>query len=390
MRTYQQTTAQTDHRWYIVDAAGRAPWHACGAQIARALSGKHKPTWTPHIDDGDHVIVVNAEKIELGGKKWKQKLYYRHSNYPGGLKVQTAREIARQASRALDRESRARHARDQPHARRAAAPLERLYRRRASARGAESAAACRPHFRRRYLNDAVEVIQSTGRRKRAVARVKLMLGQGVITVNGKPVDEYFPRPQLLQIVRQPLEATQSGLALRRPRQGRRRRRNRPGRRDSPRHRARAAGDRRVAQRDASQERFPHARSARKRIEEVRPQARPQALPVQQTLRAALAYALKLVAIALGAVALIVAAARGLDRTRLFQRRVSARGSTSRLPSLMPLPWSLGDVAALAGVAAIVWQIVDFRTTRDRAGGASCRRCSSTAPRSSRSTRCGSS
>jgi len=60
------------------------------------------------------------------------------------------------------------------------------------------------------VNDAIDVIQSTGRRKRAVARVKLSLGQGVITVNGKPIDEYFSRPQLLQIVRQPLEATQSG------------------------------------------------------------------------------------------------------------------------------------------------------------------------------------
>jgi small subunit ribosomal protein S9 len=59
------------------------------------------------------------------------------------------------------------------------------------------------------LNEPVEVIQSTGRRKRAVARVKLVLGQGIITVNNKPIDEYFSRPQLLQIVRQPLEATQS-------------------------------------------------------------------------------------------------------------------------------------------------------------------------------------
>lgn len=59
------------------------------------------------------------------------------------------------------------------------------------------------------MDDSLDVIQSTGRRKRAVARVKLMLGQGVITVNGKSVDDYFPRPQLLQIVRQPLEATQS-------------------------------------------------------------------------------------------------------------------------------------------------------------------------------------
>jgi small subunit ribosomal protein S9 len=60
------------------------------------------------------------------------------------------------------------------------------------------------------LHELSDVIQSTGRRKRAVARVKLTLGQGVITVNGKPVEEYFPRPQLLQIVRQPMEATQSG------------------------------------------------------------------------------------------------------------------------------------------------------------------------------------
>jgi large subunit ribosomal protein L13 len=93
VRTYQQKTAETEHRWYVVDAAG----HRLGTlavRIARALSGKHKPTWTPHIDDGDHVIVLNAEKIELGGKKWDQKLYYRHSNYPGGLRVQTAREIA--------------------------------------------------------------------------------------------------------------------------------------------------------------------------------------------------------------------------------------------------------------------------------------------------------
>ncbi len=92
MRTYQQKTAETDHQWYLVDAAGQR-LGTLAVRIARALSGKHKPTWTPHMDDGDHVIVVNAEKVELGGKKWQQKLYYRHSGYPGGLKVQTAREI---------------------------------------------------------------------------------------------------------------------------------------------------------------------------------------------------------------------------------------------------------------------------------------------------------
>lgn len=92
MRTYQQKTAETKHDWYIVDAAGQR-LGTLAVRIARALSGKHKPTWTPHIDDGDHVIVINADQVELGGKKWDDKVYHRHSGFPGGLKTQTAREI---------------------------------------------------------------------------------------------------------------------------------------------------------------------------------------------------------------------------------------------------------------------------------------------------------
>jgi large subunit ribosomal protein L13 len=92
MRSYQQKTSETQHDWYVVDAAGQR-LGTLAVRIARALSGKHKPTWTPNIDNGDHVIVINAEKIELGGNKWDQKLYYRHSGYPGGLRVKTAKEI---------------------------------------------------------------------------------------------------------------------------------------------------------------------------------------------------------------------------------------------------------------------------------------------------------
>jgi large subunit ribosomal protein L13 len=91
-RTYQQKTSETKHDWYIVDAAGQR-LGTLAVRIARALSGRHKPTWTPHIDDGDYVVVINADKIELGGDKWDSKLYYRHSGYPGGLKIQTAREV---------------------------------------------------------------------------------------------------------------------------------------------------------------------------------------------------------------------------------------------------------------------------------------------------------
>ena len=92
MRTTLQKTAETAHNWFIVDAAGQR-LGTLAVRIARALSGKHKPSWTPHIDDGDFVVVINAEKIELGGKKWDDKVYHHHSGFPGGLKTQTAREI---------------------------------------------------------------------------------------------------------------------------------------------------------------------------------------------------------------------------------------------------------------------------------------------------------
>ena len=92
MRTYQMKTAETKHDWYIVDASGLR-LGTLAVRIARALSGKHKPTWTPHIDDGDFVVVLNAEKVELGGNKWLQKIYYRHTGYMGGLKTETAQEV---------------------------------------------------------------------------------------------------------------------------------------------------------------------------------------------------------------------------------------------------------------------------------------------------------
>jgi large subunit ribosomal protein L13 len=92
MRTYQQKTAETRHDWYVVDAAGQR-LGTLAVRIAKALSGKHKPTWTPHIDDGDHVVVLNAAKVELGGNKWTEKVYHRHSGFPGGLRTETAEQV---------------------------------------------------------------------------------------------------------------------------------------------------------------------------------------------------------------------------------------------------------------------------------------------------------
>jgi large subunit ribosomal protein L13 len=75
--------------WYLVDAENKVLGRLA-TELAKILRGKNKPTFTPHVDTGDYVIVVNADKVSLTGKKWKDKVYYRHSGYPGGIKSITA------------------------------------------------------------------------------------------------------------------------------------------------------------------------------------------------------------------------------------------------------------------------------------------------------------
>ncbi len=90
--TFMANESNIERKWYVVDAAGMTLGRL-STQVASVLRGKHKPTFTPHVDCGDYVVVINAEKIELTGKKLDDKLYYRHSGYTGGLKVRTAREM---------------------------------------------------------------------------------------------------------------------------------------------------------------------------------------------------------------------------------------------------------------------------------------------------------
>ncbi len=85
MSTYMAKTSEVDRQWYVVDATDKTLGRLA-TRIAKVLRGKHKPTYTPHVDTGDFVIVINAEKIHLTGKKWDQKKYYRHSGFPGGIK----------------------------------------------------------------------------------------------------------------------------------------------------------------------------------------------------------------------------------------------------------------------------------------------------------------
>jgi large subunit ribosomal protein L13 len=83
--TYMAKPHEIKRSWYIIDAAGR-PLGRVATEAARLLRGKHKPEFTPHIDTGDHVIILNAGQVVLTGRKLEQKFYYRHSGFPGGLK----------------------------------------------------------------------------------------------------------------------------------------------------------------------------------------------------------------------------------------------------------------------------------------------------------------
>ncbi|GAA5417691.1 50S ribosomal protein L13 [Paraliobacillus ryukyuensis] len=90
--TFMANEANIERKWLVVDAEGQTLGRL-SSEVAAILRGKHKPTYTPHVDTGDHVIIINADKIELTGKKLSDKLYYRHSNHPGGLKSRTAEEM---------------------------------------------------------------------------------------------------------------------------------------------------------------------------------------------------------------------------------------------------------------------------------------------------------
>ena len=85
MKTYSTKAKDIQKKWYLVDAEGKTLGRLA-TRVAAILRGKHKPTYTPHMDMGDNVIVVNAEKIQVTGRKFDQKKYYRHSGYPGGIK----------------------------------------------------------------------------------------------------------------------------------------------------------------------------------------------------------------------------------------------------------------------------------------------------------------
>ena len=137
MTTYSAKPAEVEKKWIMIDASGLVVGRLASI-VAMRLRGKHKPTFTPHVDDGDNVVIINAAKIVLTGKKRENKVYYHHTGFIGGIKERTARSIlegkfpgarGREGDRA---DVAARPARPAP-----ARQSSRLSRRRSSARGAE-------------------------------------------------------------------------------------------------------------------------------------------------------------------------------------------------------------------------------------------------------------
>ena len=91
-KTHSTKTAEVEKQWVVIDATGLVVGRLASI-IALRLRGKHKPTFTPHMDDGDHIVVVNADKVVFTGRKKEQKVYYHHTGYPGGIKERTAKFI---------------------------------------------------------------------------------------------------------------------------------------------------------------------------------------------------------------------------------------------------------------------------------------------------------
>ena len=203
VRTYTPKASEIRRAWYVVDAEGLVLGRMA-TEVARVLRGKHKPIFAPHLDTGDHVIVVNASKVVLTAGKGETKLVRHHTGYPGGLKSQTYGELlAAKPEEAIRRTVRG-HAPEEPPGPLDAEEAEGLRRPDPPALGAAAPA---PRDRARPRQEHVvtkPLTQTTGRRKEAVARVRLRPGTGKITVNKRELATYFPSRTHQMIVTEPL------------------------------------------------------------------------------------------------------------------------------------------------------------------------------------------
>ena len=231
MKTWNAKPGEVERRWYLVDAEGKTLGRLA-TRIADALRGKDKPQYTPHVDTGDFVVVVNAEKVAVTGKKLDDKIYYRHSGYPGGIRSRTLREelerrpteVIRKAVKGMLPRNRLGRAQltklkvyagpEHPHEAQAPTPLK--------------------------LEDEVMATaaqyQGTGKRKTSIARVILRPGDGATWINGRTLRGLLPALDAPHDGSGAAEGRRRREHLRPARAGRGRRPDRSGRRDPSRHR----------------------------------------------------------------------------------------------------------------------------------------------------------
>ena len=218
MGSFVPTAGSVERQWHVIDAEGQVLGRIA-TEAARLLQGKHKAVYTPHIDTGDHVVVVNAAKVRLTGRKDEQKVYRYHSGYEGGLRV-GARQGPSSEEPVSDRGRGGSRDAPQDQARRShVAQAQGVCRREASSSGAE---AHRPEGVRQVITRNKRVsarshnvaagieYYGTGRRKTSTARVFLRPGAGGITVNRKPIEQAFPTEALRTQIKQPLAVTETG------------------------------------------------------------------------------------------------------------------------------------------------------------------------------------
>ncbi len=199
MRTESYKRTDIEESWVLLDAKGKTLGRFA-TEVANILSGKNKPEYTPNADMGDYVIVVNANDINVTGKKLDQKLYYRHSGYPGGIKSKPLREVIENtASDAIK------------SAVKGMLPKSKLGRQMFTKLKVYNDDQ-HPHAAQKPVSielqeNKLEQIITVGRRKTSTARVFLQKGTGEITVNKKKLDAYFGREVAQMVVKQPLVST---------------------------------------------------------------------------------------------------------------------------------------------------------------------------------------
>ena len=188
MRTFHPRESDIQRAWHVIDAEGIVLGRLA-TEIAHLLRGKHKPIWAPNVDAGDHVIVVNAGKLDISLRKSEDKLYYRHSGYPGGIRSENLGHLHGAQPRARGPPRGPRHAPEDPARPRPAQAPPDLRRPDPPARRAAAAAAHPDPVEEGIVSKPL--IQTTGRRKEAVARVRLRPGTGKVVINGRDIEGYF-------------------------------------------------------------------------------------------------------------------------------------------------------------------------------------------------------